>query len=146
MRKDSWEQTLILAAYEGSYPRMQNVIDRGADVNTVDDFKNRSVLNIVAYDGIENCVQLLIDCGADLNYKDEDGNSSIAHALIRSNVKCARVLIVAGADLSDVPDIYKEQHADLIKSAVQEWKELNPKLWAIKKKEIQDGRRSSLRN
>ena len=62
---------LRIASFMGHLPMVKFLVEKGADVNSVNNF-GLSVLMVAAYDEFEDIVIHLLDNGADVNYIAQD--------------------------------------------------------------------------
>jgi ankyrin repeat protein len=89
---------LMHAVRNGQRGMVRWLLDRGFDPNDADDF-NTTPLMEASSNGDTECVRLLLEAGADLHRRDNANGTAIQSA---SNLETARVLVEAGADISDV--------------------------------------------
>ena len=117
---------LFEAAQEGDVKKMEELVDRGADVNATDDKGNTPLhytsdvtreklssmrklsltdvepgvavaLGIVEFDGYEKCATFLITNGASLNTRNNNGNTPLALAIRANNNGVIEILRSHGA-------------------------------------------------
>lgn len=76
----------------------QALIDKGVDVNKVDNDGNTALILHTKFNCYKNVVKELVKAGADVNALDKLGNSALYYALMDDDQESARFLIKKGAD------------------------------------------------
>lgn len=77
----AWSAMLCDAASKGDLPKLRELIENGAPVDTVD-YENRTALHLAATNGQQEVVKFLIDeCGANTNPVDRFGASPMDDAI-----------------------------------------------------------------
>ena len=90
-------QNLLSAAKQGDAPKLQQLLQLGADVHTYnpDGF---TALYWAAWQGCEPCVELLIDAGADVDEAGLDGASPLIVSAVWGHCNITALLLSEGAD------------------------------------------------
>jgi ankyrin repeat protein len=95
-------QELIKEMYNSSgdinIPKIQDLLDRGADVEAKD-VDGWTPLHIVTYRNSIETAKLLIERGADVKAKDNDGWTPLHWASWNNAIELAKLLIERGADV-----------------------------------------------
>jgi ankyrin repeat protein len=89
---------LVEAAARGDLPRVQALLERGADVEQRDANGRTAVLAATAGNHV-SVVQALIARGADVNAQDQQRDSAFLLAGARGHTDIVRATLAAGADL-----------------------------------------------
>jgi len=107
IRDEQLGSCLITAVSEGNVEQVKNLLDRGADANTVDS-EYGTVLGISAYRGDESIVSLLLDRGADANAIDKSGRygTALGVAVFMGKKLIVAMLLNRGADANTVDSVY----------------------------------------
>ncbi len=91
-----------LASDNPSEERIRQLVEQGADVNSLDKFGDDSVLmDTIGYiqDGLPiRFVHLLIELGANVNYETEDGFSPLTEAFYTHKAEPVEILLAYGAN------------------------------------------------
>ena len=95
------DNPLAQAALDKNTECLKILLDAGADVNHS---YNKVALAITALSGYDCCMSLLIDAGADVNHKYNNGKSALFLATENCYLKCMRLLIKKGAEVTCVKD------------------------------------------
>jgi len=98
----SGESLLFKAVENGNFPRIKELIDKGADANTQNNKGQRP-----------NCketiiIKYLIEHGADINARDDWNNTFMCEAVEQNDLELAYYLVEKGIDL-DQPCYFDEQ-------------------------------------
>lgn len=104
---------LFCAAQAGLIDMVTLLLDKGADINKVNNYAYRSPIMAAAQYGKKDIVELLIKRGANLDIQDEYGDTAL-HLSSKSFNKCddiVKMLILADADVNK---INKEQETFLM--------------------------------
>lgn len=88
---------LIEACREGNIEEVKLLIEAGADVNAVDDFRFSPSLMWASYYGHTGIAKLLIDAGADINAVNKDCHTALTWAVRDKDIEMIKLLIDAGA-------------------------------------------------
>ncbi|KAG6599729.1 Serine/threonine protein kinase [Phytophthora cinnamomi] len=91
---------LMIAAQCSQMDVVRFLVDRGADLNAVDNLNNSTPLLYAAEGGHLDVVQFLIQRGADVNIGNKEGVTSLLFAVRRGMLPMIRLLIEAGADVN----------------------------------------------
>jgi ankyrin repeat protein len=94
-------EQLLNAAEQGNLVKVQQSLDRGANVNYIGYF-NRGPLHFAASNGRLPVVQYLIQAGANINAHDLFGYTPLHYAVMSGHLPVAQYLIQAGANINDV--------------------------------------------
>ena len=92
------ESPLNKAAQCGDTARVQQLLDKGVDVNARSEAWGRLPLICAARDNKTNVVEQLLSKGADINAKDCEGWTALALASYRGHAECVKVLLEHGAN------------------------------------------------
>lgn len=100
VNKLSEEQVSLLSisARKGFLSIAEILFDAGADVNMISLDRNNTPLMDAASEGHEELVSFFIDKGASLDIKSKSGQTALILATGNGQLKCAEILIKAGAD------------------------------------------------
>jgi len=88
---------LIYAAMAGNAKCLKLLLEKGPDLNAIDEDK-KTALIWAAAKGRDNCLMALVHAGAVLDAKDNDGRSALMLAARNGHVSCLSALLSAGAD------------------------------------------------
>jgi ankyrin repeat protein len=91
------DSELLLAAKENNLPLMKASLEKGANVNTKDDF-DRTPLIFAANLGHADCVKILLENGAEVNCQCFRKCSPLMWSAINGHTQVVRMLIEKGAD------------------------------------------------
>lgn len=102
--KTTWDQELLDAAMRGNLERVQDCLDRGADLEVKDQYDWVPLLLTTplvwaAYGGHTEVVRLLLDRGADIEANDKDGDTAVMWAVRNGETEVVRLLLERGANL-----------------------------------------------
>src|SRR3990167_11287294 len=81
----------------GSHRRLRELIDAGADVNTVE--SNWTPLSFASFLGFDKCAIALIDALADVN-KEEGGGIPLVYASMQGHWSVVTLLLENGANVN----------------------------------------------
>ena len=108
--EDYTSSYLLAAVGKGDFEDLKDLIQKGADVNVVEDHSGKTALIHAAEVKDERCVCTLIEAGADVNVVAEDGTSALLAILDKRygdmerdldlDRQCIQLLIEAGADVN----------------------------------------------
>ncbi|MBB4289858.1 ankyrin repeat protein [Rhizobium leguminosarum] len=110
------------AAKDGDLARVEQLLDRGADVSEADE-AGEPALIIAALAGHADVVALLLDRGADIEARNKGGLTALHAAAYAGNLKVVELLVADGADVNDSKNFYQmsplhgaaeEGHADVV--------------------------------
>ncbi len=104
------------AAMRGDVEAMLNAIERGVDVNAVDE-SDRTALQLACFEGQHEAVELLIERKADINHLDNAGRTPLMFASTGPYIRCVDQLIEAGAAIDPVDN---DEHFDALMFAAAE--------------------------
>ncbi|KAJ6014428.1 ankyrin repeat-containing domain protein [Penicillium herquei] len=117
--------SLHLAAYFGLEKTLRDLVGRGADVQTQDDW-GRSALSWAAEHNHKEVAKYLLDCGLDMDVEDELTTSPIIWAVINGHVEIAKLFASEKKDVGSTQPYDPSQvelicearngHIELIKS------------------------------
>ena len=91
---------LIDACISGKYFRVKQRVEKGADVNAVDEFGKTPIM-FAAENGHVEIVILLIKKGAYINEIDSEGNTALSLALSQSHTEIVKLLLEQDAEFSN---------------------------------------------
>ena len=97
-------EPLMRAVREGQVATVQDLLDKGADVNA-NDRDGGTPLMMAAIFGRDKIAQMLLASGADVNARDGEGKTALMWAAWKDNDTIVRILLAGGADLN-AKDIY----------------------------------------
>ena len=135
---------LIKAAKHGDISEVEKLIEKIADVNVTDKYRN-TALHLAAYDGNLKIVEALVSAGAELNTRDVHGMTALDWAIANGHTKIVETLVKEGAELNttDVHGITAlqiaifEGHYIHVKNAIEEGKkELIAQLGALEHEHV----------
>ena len=93
---------VMYAAYVGNTKCVEKLIEKGALLNTTDEF-GHTVWTLAAYTGNVDMLKCLIkDNSIDKNYVDEDGLSVLYWALQSGNIEAVRYLLNLGVTITSI--------------------------------------------
>jgi len=98
------DQQLIRAAGNGDVQQVQNLLERGADIEAKDDFDN-TPLHCAVFNGHEFVARLLLKNKANINAKDGFGWTPLHWAVSAGHEAVVRLLLENNADIK-AKDIY----------------------------------------
>lgn len=93
-------QALIQAVSDGDLQRVQNLLVKGANVDSRNQSGGYTPLYLAACEGNPEIVKLLIAKGADVNAKGQDGDTPLMGASARGHQEVAELLLAKGADVN----------------------------------------------
>ncbi|MGV3485536.1 MAG: ankyrin repeat domain-containing protein [Planctomycetaceae bacterium] len=94
-------EEFLQAAMRGDANAVRVALDRGVDVNVLDE-DGRSALQLAAFDGHQEVVELLLEHGAQVDYADAMGRTALMFASTGPHVETVERLIEAGANINAV--------------------------------------------
>ncbi|MGE0528645.1 MAG: ankyrin repeat domain-containing protein [Bdellovibrionales bacterium] len=89
---------------------IQDLVDRGADVNSTNSFGESVLMDALCSRGDDlpvSVVKLLIEIGADIHYRDEEGHSALSFACYAYRPDVVELLLNEGAD----PNVVSEDES-----------------------------------
>ncbi|KAI9776082.1 MAG: hypothetical protein M1839_000595 [Geoglossum umbratile] len=96
-----YDKELINAASQGQEAVVQQLLEKGTDVNADDNKYGRTALHMAAVKGHEAVARQLLEKGADVNAKDnKDGRTALHMAADKGHETVARLLLERGADVN----------------------------------------------
>jgi len=104
------------AAVRGDAAAVLGMIERGADVNAVDE-EGRTALQLASFDGFDEVVRLLLDRGADAKHVDGMGRTALMFASTGPHLEAVKLLIAAGSPIHAVD---KDEQFDALMFAAAE--------------------------
>ncbi|WZP00119.1 ankyrin repeat domain-containing protein [Isosphaeraceae bacterium EP7] len=113
---------LTLAARLGYLEMINLLIDRGANVEAMDDLANRPLRAAASYGQLES-VRLLLDRGADIDATDGNSRSALTNAVFEGHREVAEFLRSRGARVGIVESVSLKDEA-LLEEALKEQDEL----------------------
>lgn len=96
---DSRTTVLGMAAARGELPLIRLLVERGADVNRVDPFRDYATPLVTAA-GQHGAVRVLLDHGANVNARSRNGQTVLTNAIRLGSVPVVRLLLERGADVN----------------------------------------------
>jgi 2-iminobutanoate/2-iminopropanoate deaminase len=117
--KEDVNTALLKAAEEGNAGKVNELLEKGADVNSMDEY-NRSPLMLAAYNGHSKVVDSLIKAGADIYAKAKFGQTAFGfaseqgHANIVELIRAAQVITAPDAPPTKGPYSHAMVWEDLI--------------------------------
>jgi len=88
---------LINAAKEGDLKQVQELVDKGADVDAKNDY-GKTALMEAADKGHLEVVKLLLNKGADVNARQKEGGTALTWAALSGRVEVVKLLLEKGAE------------------------------------------------
>jgi ankyrin repeat protein len=95
--------TLMLVAYAGNETKVQDLIERGSDLEAIDT-AGYTALMYACNDGRDRIVDILLAAGANPNARAADNSTPLMFAAQHGHADIVRQLIAAGADPSALGD------------------------------------------
>ena len=92
-------EAVASSSKSGSLKKIEDLIQRGADVNSRDS-KGEPILDTVLTEGRWDIARLLIEGGADVNAKDRKGETPLHIAVSRGHANIVALLISRGSDVT----------------------------------------------
>ena len=92
---------LMFAAREGHIDIVRLLLDRGANINAINDYE-RTALMWAANTGHTDVVRLLLDRGANINAVDGDGDTALMSASESGHTYTVRLLLDRGANINAI--------------------------------------------
>lgn len=104
--KITFQQTLLMFAIDSSNDEIAKyLIDKGVDVNAIDENEETSLFKAVSKNNF-NIAQLLIEKGADVNYSDSQGNTALNIAAWNNEMaEILKLLLDKGANIESRDEI-----------------------------------------
>ena len=90
---------LNLAAINGNYEIVQELMNRNADIH-IGDLDNSQPIHLAAISGNVQIAELLLASGADINEQDDNGSTPVSFAAGRRHIEMVRYLLEKGADVN----------------------------------------------
>lgn len=78
-RKGPKEDAMIAAAANGNLALVRSMLDRGADLNSID-YQGRTALMLAAFEGHLAVIQFLLEIGAPVSQSNEEGFTPLHRA------------------------------------------------------------------
>jgi ankyrin repeat protein len=98
-RRRRWPYEILKAAELGDVPRIRQLLDEGADVDSVTDGRYPwTPLMYASFHGRTDAARLLLERGADPDHEDLDFYRSITVAAAEGHWDIVRILVERGAD------------------------------------------------
>jgi ankyrin repeat protein len=98
-RRRRWSYEILNAAELGDVPRIRQLLDEGADVNSVTDGRYPwTPLMHASFHGQTDAARLLLERGADPDHQDLDFYRAITLAAAEGHWEIVRMLVERGAD------------------------------------------------
>src|SRR5690606_1285666 len=97
-RSEEGQTALMLAARNGRPDAVRLLIERGADVNAVEPFRNQTALMWAAGEGNAEAIHLLVDHGAELEARSAGGFTALLFAVRDAQLDAVDALIERGAN------------------------------------------------
>lgn len=72
---------------------MMSLLERGADVNTVESVKRSTILHCACEKGCEDIVELLLKYNADVNRKNSQGRTPLMEACKNGHKEIVKILL-----------------------------------------------------
>lgn len=98
-RIDRGMTTLMLAALDGRYDLMSELLESGVDIHAVNEDGNQA-LWIACANGSADIIQKLLDSGADIDHLNRNGYNCLMYAASSGKLSVVEQLLQAGADAS----------------------------------------------
>jgi ankyrin repeat protein len=101
MENIDYNEVLIHAARKGDVPVMEELLQRGVDLNCKD-AKGYTPLIIACYNNQPEAVSFLLDKGADINGADFGGNTALMGVCFKGYPDIAQILIDRGVNIDQM--------------------------------------------
>ena len=95
------EDRLFIYAEHGNYEGVKELIESGADVNSLDKDKISPII-LASFNGHNDIVKLLIEYGADINIVNIFGYNAIMAAASNGHIDVFDTLLKNGADIHQI--------------------------------------------
>jgi hypothetical protein len=118
----SLDDLLRLAVGESTPEVAELLLDRGANVNSMDENGKTPLYWTAISDHPEATVKLLLDRGAQVNTPGVDGKTPLYHHAFHGNSESVKLLLDRGAQV-DTPDVDGKTPLDAAKEGGEEWQE-----------------------
>ena len=127
-------QELINSVRERNLNKVEDLIDKGADINAMDNNGNTGLI-LVSWLGYKEIVELLINKGANINIKNNDGWTALILASWNNHKEIVELLIKNGADVNakdvcnDTALMFasKEGHKEIVELLIKNGADVNAK-------------------
>jgi ankyrin repeat protein len=84
---------LILAITQGSYKIAELLVEKGADINIIDDMQRRTPLMHALSDGVVSLSKCLIRNGADINYENDRKENALFFSVVNELYDLTKLLL-----------------------------------------------------
>ncbi|MGE0206906.1 MAG: ankyrin repeat domain-containing protein, partial [Candidatus Babeliales bacterium] len=111
-------ESLISAVKKNDVKQVQELLQKGADVNQADDTGFTLLYLAVCNDNRELC-RLLLAHGADVNQANNGDYTPLQGAAVHGQVDIVALLLAHGAHIPNVEDIDESQEVETIQQAVE---------------------------
>jgi len=105
MGTESLNKQLTEACEKLSYVKIRRLIKKGADPNTIVNFKGRTAFNWIAWHCANKTLKCMLEADVDLKSREkESGNTPLLSACASGCKKTIEILLEAGSDINEVAD------------------------------------------
>jgi ankyrin repeat protein len=84
---------LILAIINGSYKIAELLVEKGADINIIDDVQRRTPLMHALSDGVKSFSKCLLKNGADINFENDKKESALFFSVVNELYDITKLLL-----------------------------------------------------
>jgi ankyrin repeat protein len=89
---------LIWAVYKGNYAKINDLLNKGVDINRSNRLKNGTLHICMARNDDTAMLKFLLDHGANMNMQNYSGQTRLMNAVTLKQYKCVKMLLKRGAN------------------------------------------------
>ena len=102
-RADELGEDLFTAVRGNEVATVQNLLDRGVDIDGRDEYGNTALMITAAY-GYAELAEMLVERGAEVNLAGRIGHTALSYAAEEGHAEIAEMLVANGANVNTVND------------------------------------------